>query len=177
MKLFTIFVGILGFFALVFVISLFFPRQYRIEKSTLIHKPVSSTYGYLNNIKNWSDWSPWNTSLDSSMVSFYSVNNSGIGATHYFRGGLVGAGRFKITESILNQKIHYDLSINEGQMHSEATFYFKAVHAGTQLYWVDSGDVGLNPLFRYLLPSKIHETERNFEDGLKAIKLAAETKL
>lgn len=62
-------------------------------------------------------------------------------------------------------------------MHSEATFYFKSVNDGTQLFWVDSGDVGLNPLFRYLLPSKISETEHNFEDGLKAIKLAAETKL
>ncbi len=167
----------MGFFALVFVISLFFPRQYRIEKSTLINKPVTSTYAYMNNIKNWSDWSPWNTSLDSTMVSFYSVQNSGVDATHYFRGNLVGSGRFKITESIPNQKIRYDLSINEGLMHSEATFYFKSVKAGTQLFWVDSGDVGFNPLFRYLLPSKIHETEHNFEDGLKAIKLAAETKL
>ncbi|MDP1725680.1 MAG: SRPBCC family protein [Bacteroidota bacterium] len=177
MKLFTVFVAILGFFALVFIVSLFFPHQYRIEKSTLINKPVSSTFGYMNNIKNWSDWSPWNTSIDSSMVSFYSPTASGAGSTHYFRGGLVGSGRFKITESIPNQKIHYDLSINEGLMHSEATFYFKSVNDGTQLFWVDSGDVGLNPLFRYLLPSKISETEHNFEDGLKAIKLAAETKL
>lgn len=167
----------MGFFALIFIASLAFPHQYRIEKSVIINKPLSSTFNYLNQIQNWKDWSPWNNSLDSSMVSFYSQIKMGEGATQYFNGGLVGNGRFRIIESIPEQKLRYDLSINEGQMHSEAIFYFASVAGSTQLFWVDSGDVGYNPLFRFMLPGKVTSTEESFEQGLKAIKLAAESKL
>lgn len=174
MKLLGIFAGIFGLVGLVFLVSLLFPREYRIERSTVINKPVYETYAYMSSIRNWADWSPWNTDLDSSMVSFYSKVKSGEGAAQYFRGGLVGVGRFRITQSRLNEMIHYDLSINEGIMHSQATFYFKAVANKTHLMWVDSGDVGYNPIFRFMLPSKIKSTEAGFEEGLFQIKRAAE---
>jgi hypothetical protein len=61
-------------------------------------------------------------------------------------------------------------------MHSEATFYFRNVGGKTHLMWVDSGDVGMNPMYRYMLPSKISGTEQAFEEGLMMIKRAAESK-
>jgi hypothetical protein len=176
MKLFGVFAGIMGVIALAFIISLFFPRTYRIERSTVINRPLYESYAYMNNINNWADWSPWNNSIDSSMKSFYSPNTIGIGATHYFRGDLVGLGRFRISSGVLNEMIHYDLSINDGTMHSEATFYFRNVGGKTHLMWVDSGDVGMNPIYRYMLPSKISGTEQAFEEGLIMIKRAAESK-
>ena len=174
MKLFGIFAGIMGFIGLVFLVSLFFPKEYRIERSTVINKPIYETFAYMNSVRNWADWSPWNTDLDSSMVSFYSKVKSGEGSSQYFRGGLVGVGRFRITKSRLNEMIHYDLSINEGTMHSEATFYFRELGNKTHLMWVDSGDVGYNPIYRFMLPSKISSTESGFEEGLLQIKKAAE---
>lgn len=176
MKLFKIFAGIMGFFALVFVVSLFFPRQYRIERYVVLNMPVYESFAYMNQIRNWKDWSPWNEDLDSSMVSFYSQQSAGKGATQYFRGGLVGVGRFMISESVLNQKISYNLSINGGTMQSAATFYFSEAGGKTKLSWVDEGDVGYNPIFRYLLPGKIKDTEQAFEEGLAAIKRAAESR-
>jgi hypothetical protein len=176
MKLFKIFVGIIGFFALIFGVSLLFPKTYKIERSTVINLPVYQSFAYMNTIQNWQDWSPWNSDLDSTMQSFYSKNPTGTGATQYFRGDLVGVGTFRIEESVLNEKIHYKLSINEGTMESEATFYFKPIGSKTQLSWVDEGDVGYNPLFRFLLPSKVSDTEKGFEEGLIAIKKGAENK-
>lgn len=164
----------MGLVALVFGVSLLFPHTYRIERSTVINRPVYETYAYMNNIRNWADWSPWNTDLDSSMVSFYSPQYNGVGSTQYFRGGLVGLGRFRITQTRNQEMIHYDLSINEGTMHSEATFYFKPVGNKTHLIWVDSGDVGYNPIFRFMLPGKVSGTEQAFEEGLVLIKRAAE---
>ncbi len=177
MKLFTIFAGIIGFFVLVFVVSLFFPHEYRIERSTVIKKPVYESFAYLNNIRNWQEWSPWNREIDSTMESFYSPNVRGLGATQYFRGNLVGNGRFKIIQSITNERICYDLSINQGLIHSSAVFYFKPIGANTQLFWLDTGDVGYNPVFRFMLPDKISSTEEGFEEGLRSIKHAAESKL
>ncbi len=174
MKLFNIFVGIMGFFGLVFLVSLFFPHTYKIEKSTVVNRSIQQTYDYLNHIENWSDWSPWNTNVDSSMVFFYSKNKSGIGAAQYFRGGLIGNGSFRIIQSVPNEKITYRLSINEGAMAINQTFEFKMLGNHTQLTWVDEGDVGMNPLYRFMLPSKISATEQGFEEGLMVIKKAAE---
>ena len=179
MKLFKIFAGIMGFFALVFVVSLFFPRTYKIEKTTVVNMPVQETYNYLNNVRNWADWSPWNTDLDSSMVFFLSQSTEGKGAAQYFRGGLVGLGRFRIVESIPNESIAYDLYIDMGEgsfMSISQKFILKPLDGKTQLTWVDAGDVGLNPLYRFLLPSKIKSTEQGFEEGLAVIKKSAENR-
>ena len=176
MKLFKIFAGIMGFFALVFLVSLFFPRQYKIEKTTVVNIPVYESFAYLNQIQNWKDWSPWNSSLDSTMVFFYSQNKSGLGAAQYFRGDLVGIGRFRIVESLPNEKIKFNLSLDHGFMNINQTFYFKALGGKTQLTWVDEGDVGMNPLFRFMLPTKIKNSEDAFEEGLITIKRAAENK-
>lgn len=164
----------MGLVALVFLVSLFFPRTYKIEKTVVVNMPVYETYAYLNSIQNWKDWSPWNTDLDSSMVFFYSKTKSGTGAAQYFRGGLVGVGSFRITQSVQNEKIQYYLCVNEGTMAITQTFNFKTVGQKTQLTWVDEGDVGYNPIFRFLLPSKIKSTEQGFEEGLNVIKKAAE---
>ncbi|MDZ4668799.1 MAG: SRPBCC family protein [bacterium] len=174
MKLFKIFAAIIGFFAFIFMVSLFFPHQYRIEKTTVINLPVYETFDYMNKVENWADWSPWNTDLDSSMVFFYSQKKSGVGAAQYFRGGLIGTGRFRIIKSLNNQVITFHLSIDESFMSINQTFYFKELGGKTQLSWVDEGDVGYNPIFRFLLPSRIGGTEAGFEEGLIVIKAAAE---
>ena len=141
--------------------------------------PVQETYNYLNNVRNWADWSPWNTDLDSSMVFFLSQSTEGKGAAQYFRGGLVGLGRFRIVESIPNESIAYDLYIDMGEgsfMSISQKFILKPLDGKTQLTWVDAGDVGLNPLYRFLLPSKIKSTEQGFEEGLAVIKKSAENR-
>jgi hypothetical protein len=179
MKLFKIFAGIMGFFALVFVVSLFFPRTYKIEKTTVVNMHDHETFAYLNNIRNWADWSPWNTDLDSSMVFFLSKVTEGKGAAQYFRGGLVGNGRFRIVESIPNESIAYSLYIDMGEgsyMSISQKFVLKSLGGKTQLTWVDEGDVGMNPLYRFLLPSKIKSTEQGFEEGLAVIKKSAENR-
>jgi hypothetical protein len=88
----------------------------------------------------------------------------------------VGIGRFRIVTSVPNEKIKFNLSLDHGFMNIDQTFYFKALGGKTQLTWVDEGDVGMNPLFRFMLPTKIKNSEEAFEEGLITIKRAAENK-
>src|SRR2546423_4659757 len=111
MKLFKVFLSFFIITALIFITSLFFPKQYHIERSIVVNKPLFETFAYMNNIRNWQNWSPWNKDLDSTMFTFYSPVTAGQHAVHYFSGNLVGTGRFKINESIPNEKIRYNLSI------------------------------------------------------------------
>lgn len=129
----------------------------------------------MNNIRNWKDWSPWNENLDSSMKTFYSRNSVGVGGTQYFNGNVVGVGHFQITHSDSLKSIQYILTINNGTMQSGGTFMFQPEGNNTRLSWIDAGDVGYNPIHRYQLPFKSKATEKAFEDGLAAIKKAAES--
>jgi len=174
MKLFRVFLGIFLLVVLFLGIAFLLPHTYRIERSIVVNRPVNQTFQYLNTIKNWKDWSPWNTELDSSLVFFYSRNIQGTGARQYFRGGLYGCGRLNISNSEINERIDYDLWMNEGTITTKATFLFEPIGGKTKLTWLDSGDVGNNPIFRYMLSSKISSTEQAFEQGLITIKRAAE---
>jgi hypothetical protein len=110
------------------------------------------------------------------MRFFYSQNKSGIGAAQYFRGNLIGIGRFRIIESLPNEKIQFNLSLDHGFMNINQTFLFSSVDGKTQLTWLDEGDVGFNPIFRFMLPTRIQNSEIAFEEGLVTIKRAAEKK-
>ncbi len=174
MKLFKIFLSFFVIVALVFVVSLFFPHHYKIEKSVTINKPIYQSFSFMNDIKNWEKWSPWNKDIDSSMKFFYSKNTVGKDAKFYFRGNLVGIGYLSISESVPNEMIQTFLNINEQELTSHATFRFTDLGNKTQLSWIDEGDVGYNPILRFMVPSKIENTELAFSEGLMKIKIAIE---
>ena len=176
MKLFKVFLSFFILVGLFFGISLFFPHQYKFEKSIDINKPRSEVFGYMNNLKNWEQWSVWNKSLDTSMYLFYSSRKDSIGALQYFNGNLLGLGRFKISHYKANELLSYNLQMHQSEVTANGIFFFSDKNNGTQLTWVDSGDVGYNPIYRYMIPFKRNSTEAAFEDGLKRIKLAFEAK-
>jgi hypothetical protein len=170
MKLFKVFLTFFLIVGLFFGVSLFFPRQYKFEKSITINKPKHEVFNYMNNLKNWEQWSVWNKSLDSTMYLFYTQRKDSIGAMQYFNGDLLGSGRFKLTNFKENEYLSYDLHMHQSEVNASGTFFFNDQNTITQLTWVDSGDVGYNPIYRYMIPSKKTSTEAAFEEGLKKIK-------
>ena len=171
MKLFRIFLGFWLLIGLFFAVSLFFPREFRVEKSIEISKPVNEVFNYLSQIENIAALSPWNKQTDSTMNSFYSKNKQGLNATYYFSGNLLDKGYLKISELDSLKSITMLLNINNGAMTSNTSFHFEAIDENTtKLTWKDYKDVGYNPLYRYMIPSKIKETEAAFEMGLLRIK-------
>jgi hypothetical protein len=174
MKLFKVFAGILGFILLFFLVSLLFPRTYKVERMVMVNKPVYESYAFMSDIRNWKKWSPWNSSIDSTFYTFYTKQTNQIGAKQYIGGNLVGVGSFTITEAISNEKISYLLSINEGYITAKASFMFSAMNGRTKLSWVDEGDVGYNPFKRYMMSYVTGNTAKSFDEGLLAIKRAIE---
>ncbi|MCX6185529.1 MAG: hypothetical protein NTU43_00845 [Bacteroidetes bacterium] len=175
MKLFKVFAGILGFILLFFIVSLLFPRTYKVERMVIVNKPVYESYAFMSDIRNWKKWSPWNSSVDSTFYTFYSKQSNQIGAKQYLGGHILGVGSFTITEAITNEKISYFLSMNEGLISAKASFVFADHNGRTKLSWVDEGDVGYNPFKRYMMSYVTGNTAKSFDEGLIAIKHAIET--
>ena len=173
MKLFKVFLGFWLFVGGIFLASLFFPREFKVERSIVIDKPVYETFAYLNNIQNISKLSPWDKNVDTSMAWFFSKNISGLNASYYFRGNLLGKGYLKIVECIPNEKLTTALDINDGGMTSSSTFYFERIGGDkTKLTWKDYKDVGYNPFHRFQIPTKTEQTELQFDEGLIKIRIA-----
>lgn len=177
MKMFRIF---LSFFLIAGILwggSLFFPHEYHVDRVITIEKPANEVYQFMNNLRNWEQWSLWNKTTDSTLTFFYGQRSDSAGGRQYFNGELLGTGRFLIEASVPNESMVYSLYMHGGNInaHGRFTFIPKSENA-TEMHWIDSGDVGNNPILRYMLPSKISSTEKAFDDGLARIKSVVEQK-
>ena len=178
MKLFKIFIGIWVLVGLFFLVSLFFPREFKVERSIEIEKPIDKVFSFVSNIENIAALTPWNKKIDSTMTYFYSKNKKGLNAAYYFSGNLLEKGFLKISSIDSLKSITTLLNINNGSMTSNTSFYFEKVSENkTKLTWKDYKDVGFNPLYRYMVPSKTKETEAAFERGLEQIKSMINTEI
>lgn len=175
MKLFKVFLSIFLIVISVLIISRFFPQTYFVERSIVINKPVEQTFAYMSNLKNWEQWSLWNKSVDSTLYYFYNNKFDTLGARQYMRGELLGKGVFEVDSFLQNQLLHFTLVVDDGDRTASGTFLFKPVNEqSTALHWIDSGDVGNNPLKRFMIPFVTKSTETTLDAGLASIKKCAE---
>lgn len=171
MKLFKVFLSFFGIILGIIIISRFFPHTYKVEKSITINKPANEVFAYMSNLENWEQWSLWNKSVDSTLHYFYNKKQDTLGARQYIRGELIGNGYFEIKEFHKNSLLHFILVVNDGDRTAAGTFLFKAeTNAASTLTWTDSGDVGFNPLKRFMIPFVTKNTATTLETGLERIK-------
>lgn len=167
---FTLFVIVLG----LFIVSRFFPHTYYVERTVKINKPVADVYAFMEDFKNWEKWSLWNKETDPTLHYFYGKHSNGIEARQYFYGEKLGIGRFKFDTCDNQNMLVYDLYMHAGEINASGKFQFVSEGSATELKWIDQGDVGGNPIYRFMLSSKITSTEQTFDDGLARIKKVIE---
>lgn len=171
MKLFKVFLSFFAIILGIIIISRFFPHTYKVEKSISINKPAHEVFAYMSNLKNWEEWSLWNRSVDSTLYYFYNQKQDTLGARQYIRGELIGNGYFEVKEYHKDSLLAFILDVNHGERTAAGTFLFKAETNGTStLTWTDSGDVGGNPIKRFMIPFVTKNTATTLENGLASIK-------
>src|SRR5262249_51315088 len=121
MKLFNVFLSFFIIVGLFFGISLFFPRTYKVERSITISKPVHEVFIYMNDLRNWQQWSAWNKSLDTSLYVFYGQRSDSLGGRQYFNGNLLGTGRFLINSYKTDEMLGYNLYMHGGEINANGT--------------------------------------------------------
>jgi hypothetical protein len=175
MKIFKIFLTLFLLIGLFYLGSLFFPKTYHINRSVVINKPIDTVFHFMQDLHNWDKWSLWNKETDTTLKLFYGKRSDSLGGRQYFEGDILGEGRFLIDRYKYNQLLGYNLYMNKGQISANGTFLFDAINSNqTTLQWVDSGNVGNNPIFRYMMYTKVNATQKAFDKGLARIKAALE---
>jgi hypothetical protein len=75
------------------------PDSFRVERSTAMNAPPEKIFPYLDGLKRWTEWSPYE-GRDPEMKRTYSGAESGKGAVYEWDGNNnVGKGRMEITDS------------------------------------------------------------------------------
>jgi hypothetical protein len=175
MKLFKIYL-IVAAIVIAFVgISRFFSPSYMVKETIVVNKPLTETFSYISNLKKWEEWSLWDKKLDSTLLFYYNTKYDTLGAKQYISGTLLGKGFIETIAYKKDTAIAYHMKMREGDMTANGIFELTALSSTqTQIAWIDTGNVGNNPIKRYLIPSVTKNTSQTFKDGLIRIKAAIE---
>jgi uncharacterized protein YndB with AHSA1/START domain len=142
-------IGLASLCLLLCAIGLLLPGTARIERSVVIDRPAAQVFAVLNDMSQFNSWSPW-YDLDPKAKHELSGPQSGPGATLSWSGNdEVGSGTQRIVASVPDSRI--DVALEFSGFGAATTSYLLAAEgAGTRVTWAYEGQLGLNPLMRWL---------------------------
>ncbi len=152
--------------------------KFTVTRSTSIQAPPEAVYALVAAPKEWKRWSVW-TARDPAMAIEYSGPESGAGATWRWTSKSQGDGTMRFTAAEASKRVAYDLYFPDFGTTSTGELRFEPEGpngAGTKVTWIMNGDMGSNPLFRWIGLNADSMVGKDFEGGLAGLKKVAETK-
>lgn len=163
---------ILGLCALAVIlagVALALPGHVVVARSMVINAPESIVFPYLNNVRRFSDWSPW-ASRDPQLTVNYSGPDQGKGAKIEWTSSKasVGVGSMEITES--NPNRHIDLAVMFNGVEGTSYYDVAPSGSGSKVTWGVGYDSGASPLKRWRGLMLDRYVGAEFRDGLLKLK-------
>ena len=171
----TIVLAIVAILAAILLFAATRPDSFRVQRATVIQAAPDRIFGFLEDFRQWSAWSPWEK-RDPSMTRTHGGAPSGVGAVYAWQGaGKVGAGRMEITESSAPAKVVIKLDFQKPfEAHNTAEFTLEAMGEATQVTWAMYGPSPFMAKLMGIFFSMDAMVGRDFEAGLANLKAAAE---
>ncbi|WP_139557952.1 SRPBCC family protein [Methylotetracoccus oryzae] len=168
-------IGIAVLVAALLVYAATRPGTFRIERSIVIQAPAEKVFAWINVLRAWSRWSPWEAK-DPGMRRSFSGTDSGKGAAYAWEGNKnVGTGRMEIIEASPPNRIVIKLDfIKPFEAHNTVEFTLQARGAATQVTWAMFGPMPYLSKLMTTFYSMDKMCGKDFEAGLAQLKAAAE---
>ncbi len=160
--------------ALFIVIGIFLPNDYTVTKSVVIDATPQNIHPYVNNLKNWPEWSPF-VENDPTLKVTLGDNSSGVGAAQSWT-GKDGEGSLVITSSSPDKGIIYDMEFNQGQFECQREFIYIPEGKSTKVIWEMTGNVDTPVLGGYFASKMDSWVGKEFEKGLQNLINVVENK-
>lgn len=129
----------------------FFPPTFDVERSVVIDAPPSKVYPRLATLKDWKDWTVWNDVNHPGLKYSYEGPESGVGAVSNWTDPKMGDGKLEITDADPDERLEYTLKFEGFDNPMHGRFRLKQVDEGTKIVWTAHGDMGSNPLGRWMV--------------------------
>jgi uncharacterized protein YndB with AHSA1/START domain len=173
-RLKRIFIATVAFLLLLLAIGFLLPSVWQVERTVVIRAPAPIIFPYLNNLKQWREWTVW-YQQHPDMTTEYSGPDAGVGATSRWSGE-DGRGVMKIMQSERNRLVAYTLLFNGGEFRTDGTLILIPEGGATRVVWNAAGEAGRNPVSRYFALFLGFRIGVDFADSLELLKQKLETK-
>jgi hypothetical protein len=166
--------ALVALFLLATLIGFLLPSHWRVERSVVVQAERPILYPLLSDFRNgWPQWSAFD-SEDPAIRYDFSGAATGAGAIRSWKSRRMGDGTQRILKANPATGIEYELVMNGG-FRMLGTIRLLPMDSGTQVTWSDTGDVGLNPWYRYLALAMNRIMGPVFEKSLAKLKDLAES--
>jgi len=164
--------SLLGLIMLLSIVGFMLPKSYRVERTVMIHAPLDTVFNTIHDMRNWQAWSPW-SDIDYMTVHF-SEKTSGKGAWQHWVSESMGGGVMMYIEVKEGELIRYTMDYEMSGEFTEGYFRFEEVPEGVLVTWGDVGEVGQNPIQRYMGLFMGSLIGSDFDRGLANVKAVCE---
>jgi uncharacterized protein YndB with AHSA1/START domain len=159
--------------ALLFVGGYALSPQFKAVRSTTINAPADKVYALVADPREWKRWSVWNQ-RDPAMAVTYSGPASGVGAAWEWKSATQGDGKMSFTAAEPGKRLGYELYFPDFGTTSTGALELAPEGTGTKVTWIMNGNMGSNPLFRWIALFGDKMVGPDFEAGLANLKALAE---
>jgi hypothetical protein len=164
---------IVGLGVLVLAVSQLLPAKWQVQRSIVVMAPPGAILPYVANLKTgWPQWSAFDTE-DPDIQYSYSGPDEGPGAKRSWTSKKMGAGSQSIVKADA-QGVEFELHMDKGDFAMKGNFAFEPAMGGTRITWTDSGEVGRNPMYRFMASFLDKMMGSTFETSLQALKVKVE---
>jgi uncharacterized protein YndB with AHSA1/START domain len=147
--------------------------EFKAVRSVTIDAPAEKVYPLLADPREWKRWTVWNQ-RDPSMAITYTGPLSGAGAAWEWKSKSEGDGKMTFTAAEPNRRVAYDLFVPDFGTTSTGDLLLVPEGGGTRVTWTINGNMGSNPLMRWLALFMDRMVGPDFEAGLANLKALAE---
>lgn len=166
-------IAAVGLAALLFVGGMALSGEFRAVRSTTIDAPADKVYALIVDPREWKRWSVWNR-RDPAMAIAYSGAPSGAGAVWEWKSKSEGDGRMTFTAAEPARRLAFELYFPDFGTSSTGVLELAAAGSATQVTWTMHGNMGRNPVYRWMALFMDKMVGPDFEAGLANLKALAE---
>lgn len=170
-------IGLVLVAAVILIVAVFQPDNYRVERSVRIAAPPSVAFAQVNDLHHWQEISPW-AKIDPNTKYTFTGPAAGTGSALAWAGNSkVGEGSMTITDSKTDELVRFRLDfVKPFESTSTAEFSFKPDGGQTVVTWSMYGKNMYISKVMCLFVSMDKMVGGDFETGLASLKSIAEAK-
>ena len=149
------------------------PSHYRVVRSIDIEAPPSKIYPLVAETRAWKRWSAWNR-RDPAMTVVYDGPPSGTGARWTWQSKSEGNGQMTFTSAEPDRRLGYRLVFPDYDSSATGDITFESTSTTTtRVTWSNEGDLGNNPMMRWMGLAMDRIVGDDFAAGLVNLKALA----
>lgn len=164
---------VIGLVALFFIVGLFLPKTYRVERSIIVNAPDSVVFQNISDFNKFLKWNPWSKMEPTAKVTI-SGPVSKPGHLYKWEGKQTGTGQMKIKDIDPSRSVDIELTfLKPFESAADTQFQLDPDAQGTKVTWIMQGN-NKSVMEKWMGLNMDNMIGKDFESGLQNLKAFSE---